>query len=63
MTTTVKVTAHCSKDKEVHIRIDDGDNTSIQSLQDTESAEVYAYDNRIISVSEVLKPINQSKEN
>ncbi len=52
MTTTVKVTAHCSSDKEVQIHVS---GTIDAVLQDGESKEVYAYDDRVISVKEVLK--------
>lgn len=62
MTTTVKVTACCSNKLEVHIRTDEGDKTSIQSLQNGESAEVYVYDRKQITIYECNKPTNQTKE-
>ena len=62
MTTTVKVTAHCSDNLEVHIRTDEGDKTSIQALQNGESAEVYVYDRKHVTIYECNKPINQVKE-
>lgn len=62
MITSVKVTAHCSKDKEVHIRTDEGDKTSIQELQSGESTEVYVYDRKSITIYECNKPINQENK-
>lgn len=56
MTTTVKVTAHCADNTEVHVRISHPKHPSeIKVLQDGESVEVYAYDDRIISVKELPK--------
>lgn len=58
MTTTVSVEAHCSMNKEVLISIMDtqaGSQVEQFTLQDGEKAERYAYDGRIISVSERLK--------
>ena len=55
MTTTVKVEAHCSSDKEVVITVatDNGDSEVV--LQDKETYENYVYDERVISVRERLK--------
>ena len=53
MTTTVKISAHCSSDKEVHISVSD---KLDKVLQDGEVYEVYAYDERVIKVLEVKKP-------
>lgn len=56
MTTTVKVTAHVWKDKEVLVLV--GDKVE-RVLQDGETCEVYAYDDRVISVKEVEKTKEQ----
>ena len=58
MTTTVKVTAHCSSDKEVKIVIKDtvAPEQNI-TLQGGDSIEVYAYDDRQIVIKEVLKNV------
>lgn len=55
MTTTVKIEAHCSDDKEVTIVIRDGLDIDIFTLQNCETAERYVYDAREISIKEVLK--------
>lgn len=55
MTSTVIIRAHCSANKEVKVKIDDGDAAESFTLQDGESAERYIYDDREISVKEVLK--------
>lgn len=56
MTTTVKIQAHLSKEKEVRVKItDNGDTVEEFALQDGEDAERYVYDGREISVKEVLK--------
>lgn len=52
MTTTVKITAHVSPDKEVEVLVS-GERDRI--LQDGESCELYAYDAREITVREILK--------
>jgi hypothetical protein len=52
MTTTVKVSAHLADTKEVQVLVS-GQMRAV--LQDGESTEVYAYDNRVIQVREVLK--------
>lgn len=56
MTTTVKVSAHCSSSKEVEIVLTDGP-TEIEKvvIQDGQTAERYVYDGRSISVQEVEK--------
>lgn len=56
MTTTVKVTAHCASTKEVIIGVATEPD---RVIQDGESAEVYAYDDRLITVREVRKDRNQ----
>lgn len=53
MTTTVKIDAHCnSGTTEVRVKVS-GENEQI--LQDGESAEVHAYDDRVIVIQEVPK--------
>jgi hypothetical protein len=52
MTTTVKVSAHCATTKEVKIHVSGELHTT---LQDGESIEVLAYDDRVIEVKEILK--------
>lgn len=53
MTTTVTVAAHCAPNKEVHVLVS-GKPHAV--LQNGEKTDVYAYDDRVISISEVLKP-------
>lgn len=56
MTTTVKIFAHMSSEKEVHITVNDNDKIIEEIvLQDGESAERSVFDDRKISVMEVLK--------
>ena len=55
MTTTVKVMAHCSSDKQVSVNISSDSGAENHVLQDGEEAEYYAYDDRVISVKEVVK--------
>ena len=58
MTTTVRVDAHCSPDKEVLVEVYEGYKTvpsSTAVLQDGESRELLAYGERIIRVHEVDK--------
>ena len=53
MTTKVKIDAHCnSETTEVRVKVS-GENEQI--LQDGESAEVHAYDDRVIVIQEVPK--------
>lgn len=52
MTTTVKITAHCASNKEVKVQVS---GEHFATLQDGESVEAYAYDDRVIEVREVLK--------
>ena len=52
MTTSVLVKAHCASTKEVQIHISGVLSTT---LQDGESKEIYAYDDRVIEVKEVEK--------
>ena len=57
MTTTVKIEAHCSDNKEVSVNISEGteDSGRVFTLQNGEIAERYVYDERTISVREILK--------
>lgn len=58
MPTTVTIQAHCSDDKEVVIAIHSiprGQFYEKFVLNDGESTERYVYDDRTISVTEVLK--------
>jgi hypothetical protein len=60
MTSTVKVTAHCTQDKEVKITLVDYDGKEhVSYLQDGESYEGYVYDSRSISVEELSKDHDQ----
>ena len=52
MTSTVKVTAHCSDDKHVEVSLN-GETQAV--IQNGESKDFYVYDDREISVKEVLK--------
>ena len=57
MTTTVTVNAHCDpKTTKVEVQVLDGDNDGQNIyLEDGESADYHAYDNRQIVVGEVPK--------
>lgn len=58
MTTTVSITAHCSPDKQVQVNISDKQSKAVLeefTIQDSEFAERYVYDDREITISEVLK--------
>ena len=56
MTTTVKIEAHCDPEKtEVQIQVDEGDVGGTTVIQNGETHETYAYDNRVITVREVEK--------
>ena len=54
MTTTVTIHAHCASTKQVHITVT---GQPVQVIQDGEKVEVYAYDERVISIKEELKPV------
>ena len=56
MTTTVTVKAHCASTKEVIVSVTAEPD---RVIQDGEEAEVYAYDDRLISVREVKKDRNK----
>lgn len=54
MTTTVTVEAHCGIEKEVHIEIkENGDSTKI--LENGEKYVLHVYDNKSVTVKEILK--------
>ena len=55
MTTNVVVTAHCADTKEVKVSISTESTGEVHTLQDGESGEYYAYDDREIVVKEVEK--------
>lgn len=55
MTTTVKIEAHCSDDKEVSVSINSVQSGENHKLQDGEAGEYIVYDDREITVKEVLK--------
>lgn len=56
MTTTVKIEAHCTNDKEVIVVLQDGDKEiEVFSLQDGEKADRVVFDNRYIVVREQMK--------
>lgn len=62
MTTSVKVTAHCSGDKQVRITRSgsraDAETTPVETvIQDGEINEQVVYDDVSISVKEELKPV------
>lgn len=64
MTTTVKVTAHCTSDKEVKITlVDQEGNSKVLYRQDGESYEGYVYGSNSISVEEIYKKTTNSHEN
>lgn len=56
MTTTVKIEAHCSNEKEVEVYVFDAEDKLTEKfiLQDGEKAERFVYDDRMISVRERL---------
>lgn len=58
MTTTVIVQAHCSSDKEVQVRISDEATDLVLeavTLQNGESRQFVVFDDRDLTVREVLK--------
>lgn len=55
MTTTVIIKAHCARDKEVHVTLNDNGVLSEDILQDGETIEKVVYDNRTVTVKEVIK--------
>ena len=56
MTSSLKITAHCSSNKQVVVEIQNTySGTETMFLQDGETVEKSIYDDRILSVKEVLK--------
>lgn len=56
MTTTVVIKAHCASTKQVQVKITDGENLVDNFVvQDGETAERVVFDEREITVREVLK--------
>lgn len=56
MTTSVKVSAYCSDTKQVNIAVtENGSVIETKVLQDGESTDLAVYDNRTVTVLEVLK--------
>ncbi len=55
MTTVVKVRACCSKEKQVEVTVNSAAGREHYVLQDGEEKELYAYDDRVVTVNEVLK--------
>lgn len=55
MTTSVKVTACCSTDKEVIVSINSEQTGETHTLQNGESEEYFVYDDREITAKEVMK--------
>lgn len=56
MTTTVTVEAHCVSEKEVHIEIKENcDSSTKVVLQNGDKYVLYVYDNKSVTVTEVLK--------
>jgi hypothetical protein len=60
MTSVVKITAHCSPQKQVRIMTTDREGTEEIILEDGESFEYYVYDERRITVNEMEVPIGGS---
>lgn len=64
MTTTVIVKAHCTNDKEVVVEIKgsyNGLSDAVFTLQDTQTLEQVVFDDREITVKEVMKTIEGEK--
>lgn len=57
MTTSVKISAHCDSNKEVHIYVsgDPCGNNGIKVIQDGESHDLVVYDGKSVTVKEVVK--------
>lgn len=63
MTSVVSISAHCGDAKEVHVVVTDaGSLVEDFHIANGEKAERYAYDNRVISVTEVVKIDRRAKE-
>lgn len=56
MTSIVKVAAHCSDNKEVHVVVSRGDEVvETHVLQNGETKEFLIYDDRVVSSYELVK--------
>jgi hypothetical protein len=63
MTSVVTISAHCGDAKEVHVVVTDaGSLVEEFNIANGEKAERYAYDNRVITVKEVVKVDRRAKE-
>ena len=63
MTSIVSISAHCGDMKEVHVVVTDaGSLVEEFNIANGEKAERYAYDNRVITVKEVVKVDRRAKE-
>lgn len=63
MTSVVTISAHCGDAKEVHVVVTDaGSLVEEFNIANGEKAERYAYDDRVISVKEVVKIDRRAKE-
>lgn len=63
MTSTVTISAHCGDAKEVHVVVTEaGSLVEEFNIANGEKAERYAYDDRVISVKEVVKVDRRAKE-
>lgn len=60
MTSTVKVTAHCSSEKEVLVELN---GLVHDTIQNNESKEYYVYDELYFTISEVKKKTDAGTEN
>jgi len=60
MTTQVKVSAHCSTDKEVKIEVEENGAVETVFIQDGEVWERAVYDSKAITVREIVKPVVQT---
>ncbi len=57
MTSSVKITAHCASTKEVQITVTTDATGEVYKLQDGQSVEFYVYDDRTVTVREVVKEV------
>lgn len=55
MTTTVTVEAHCGNEKEVHIEIKENGDSTTKLLQNGDKYVLHVYDNKSVTVTEVVK--------
>lgn len=60
MTTTVTINAHCASNKEVHVRLVNRVTGEVHEefvLQDGQSSHRVVFDDREITIGEVVKPV------